>query len=286
MAHLTLEEFSAKYRARLQENYESSGARGWAVSFEDFRQACWQGVCILPAASDNEITARLDSLRVEDLALALGCLGGSEDAWDTFCARYRPTLYEAARALTHNETQARDLADSLLADLFGAEPGKEGRRSRLAYFHGRSSLKTWLRSVLYQKFVDEYRRQSRLEPLPEGGHEPVAERNAVSELDERRYAECLSEAVENALGQLPAQERLLLSYYYVQGLTLKQIGRLAVEHEATISRHLDRVREKLRKRIESYLRKIRKLSAYDVDRCLDFAARGVSVELEKILKPQ
>jgi RNA polymerase sigma-70 factor len=286
MATLTLEEFSAKYRARLQELYESSRACDWGVPFEDLRQACWRGVCISPAASDADIGARFDSLRIEDLALALGCLGGSERAWDTFCAQYRPSLYQAGRALTHNEGQARDLADSLLAELFGAEPGKEGRRPRLAYFHGRSSLKTWLRSVLYQRFVDEYRRQSRLEPLAEEGPEPVAGNSVVSEPDERRYAECLSAAVEHALAQLPAQEKLLLSYYYVQGLTLKQIGRLAVEHEATISRHLDRVREKLRKRIEGYLRKTRKLSAYEVDRCLDFAARGVSVELERILKPQ
>jgi len=286
MANLTLEEFSARYRARLQERYESSGAGGWAVAFEDFSQACWQGVHPSPAASNTEISARLDALRIEDLALALGCLGGHERAWDTFCSQYRPTLYAAARALTHDEGRARDLADSLLAELFGAEPGKEGRRPRLAYFHGRSRLQTWLRSVLYQRFVDEYRRQSRLEPLAEEGHEPVAGRNAVSEPDERRYAECLSEAVENTLRELPAPEKLLLSYYYVRGLTLKQIGRLAGEHEATISRRLDRVREKLRKRIEGYLRKTRKLSAYEVDRCLDFAARGVSVELEKILKPQ
>ena len=284
MANLT--EFPAKCHARLQERYESSGARGWAVSFEEFRQACWQGIRALSSAGDAEIIAGLESLRVEDLALALGCVGGHEPAWDTFCSQYRPTLYDAARALTHEEGQARELADSLLAELYGAEPGKEGRRPRLAYFHGRSSLKTWLRSVLYQRFVDEYRRQSRLEPLAEEVQEPVATNNTASEPDERRYAECLSEAVEHTLRELPAPEKLLLSYYYVQGLTLKQIGRLAGEHEATISRHLDRVREKLRKRIEGHLRKTRKLSAYEVERCLDFSARGVSMELEKILKPQ
>jgi RNA polymerase sigma-70 factor len=286
MADLTLEVFSAQSGAGLEELYESSGARRWAVSRESFAQACWRGVSASGGAEHAVIAARLGSLRSEDLALALGCLNGNERAWDTFYAQFRPTLYNAARALTHDEAQARDLADSLLAELFGAEPGAEGRRPRLAYFHGRSSLKTWLRSVLYQKFVDEYRRQSRLEPLAEESADPAVESTAVSEPDERRYADCLSEALECALAELKAPDKLLLSYYYVQGLTLKQIGRLAAEHEATISRHLERLRGKLRKRIEGYLRKVRKLSAYDVDRCLDFAARGVSVELEKILKPQ
>jgi len=286
MADLSLEVFSAQYRAQLEELYESSGARRWTVTLGAFTQACWRGVSASGGADHAEITTRLHALRSEDLALALGCLNGNERAWGTFYAQFRPTLYDAARALTHDEAQARDLADSLLAELFGAEPGTEGRRPRLAYFHGRSGLKTWLRSVLYQRFVDEYRRQSRLEPLAEESADPAVESAAVSEPDEHRYANCLSEALASALAVLQAPDKLLLSYYYVQGLTLKQIGRLTAEHEATISRHLERLRGKLRKRIEGYLRKIRKLSAYEVDRCLDFAARGVSVELEKILKPQ
>jgi len=286
MTDLSFEGFSNQYRQRLEELYESSGARRWAVSRESFAQACWRGVSAAGATGDADIAARLHTLRSEDLALALGCLDGNERAWDTFYAQFRPTLYDAGRALTHDEAQARDLADSLVAELFGAEPDAEGHRPLLAYFHGRSSLKTWLRSVLYQKFVDEYRRQSRLDPLAEESADTAVESAAVSEPDERRYADCLSEALESALSELKAADKLLLSYYYVQGLTLKQIGRLAGEHEATISRHLQRLRAKLRHRIEGYLRKVLKLSAYEVDRCLDFAARGVSVELEKILRPQ
>ena len=77
----------------------------------------------------------------------------------------------------------------------------------------------------------------------------------------------------------------MLGYYYVQQLTLKQIGRLTGEHEATISRHLEALRKKLRKRIEAYLRDVKRLNAYEVDRCLDFAARGVTVTLDRALKP-
>jgi len=34
------------------------------------------------------------------------------------------------------------------------------------------------------------------------------------------------------------------------------------------------------------LRKVRKLSAFEVDRCLDFAARGVLMNMEGVLKPK
>jgi len=134
--------------------------------------------------------------------------------------------------------------------------------------------------------VDEYRRRIRLEPLPDDVSVPATDAASVSEEDDRRYADLLAEAVSVALRELPVSERFLLSCYYVQQLTLKQIGRLRGEHEATASRHLESLRKKLRKQIEHHLRKVKKLGAYDVERCLDFATRGVTVNLEKALKPE
>lgn len=283
---MNFDEVLANHRRRLEELYSSSEAARWSVPFEDFAETAWKGIATAAEAHPSEIPRLLEAIRAKDLALALGCLRGNEPAWDTFCAEYRPMLYQSARALTHDETQARELADSLLADLYGLDRTASGRNSRFAYFHGRSSLKTWLRAVLYQKFVDEYRRQSRFEPLSEDRAEPPARESSASAEDDRRYAECLSEAAEAALAELRAAEKLLLSCYYVEELTLKQVGRLRGEHEATVSRHLEALRKKLRRRIETHLRKVQKLSAFEIDRCLDFASRGVMVKLEKALKTE
>ncbi len=286
MADLNFAEFFRDHGRRIEELYESSGSARWSVPLEDFARAAWQGIAAAAGAEPRAVPDLLKALRSEDLALALGCARGNERAWETICSNYRSALYEAAFAFTHGEVAARELADSLLADLYGLVSVPSGGSSRFAYFHGRSSLKTWLRAVLYQKFVDDYRRQSRLEPLPEAAAEPASSPSSVSERDDRRYAECLSEAVEAALAELPARQKLLLSYYYVQELTLKQIGRITGEHEATISRHLEASRKRLRRRIEGHLRKVRKLSAFEIDRCLDFAARGVAVNLERALKTE
>ena len=270
----------------MEEMFQSSDAARWSVPPEDLARAIWRGL-VTPAGDDpGAIPALLQAIRAKDLALALGCARGNEPAWDTFCAQYRPVLYDSARALVHDEARARELADSLLAELYGLEKTEAGRNSRFAYFHGRSSLKTWLRAVLYQKFVDEYRRESKLAPLDEEIAEPPARPASVSAEDDRRYADCLGEAVEAALAELRAPERLLLSWYYVEELTLKEIGRLTGEHEATISRHLETLRKRLRLRIENHLRDVKKLSAFEVEQCLDFASRGVSVKLEKALRTE
>lgn len=285
MAHLTFHDFFRSYRQQLETLYQSTRATRWSVTFEDFARAAWTGIASGAEADPRKIPHLLSSLRADDLALALGCAQGNEPAWDHFCLEYRGVLYGAAYALVREEARARELADSLLSELFVIERSEGAPQSRFAYFHGRSSLKTWLRAVVYQKFVDEYRRERRLEPLPEDSAGPTATERSVSKQDDRRYSDCLSQAVETALRELPANEKLLLSYYYVQQLTLKQIGRLTGEHEATISRHLESLRKKLRKRIENHLRRVSKLSAFEVDRCLDFAARGVTVSLERALRP-
>jgi RNA polymerase sigma-70 factor (ECF subfamily) len=286
MADLDFDQFFSDHRVRLEALHRASGAELWSVPLEALARAAWQGIAATASVERHEIPELLDTLRAEDLALALGCARGNERAWDTFCSKYRPVLYEAARAIVHEEAQARELADSLLTELYGVDFSAAVGPSRFAYFHGRSSLKTWLRAVLYRKFVDEYRRQSRLVPLPDSPDEASTTASSVSEQDERRCDGCLSEAMEASLRRLTPAEKLLLSYYYVQQLTLKQIGRLTGEHEATISWHLEALHQKLRKRIEAYLRDVKRLTAYEIDRCLDFASRGVAVELNRALKPE
>lgn len=89
------------------------------------------------APSPVEVEAYLASLRVEDLALACACREGLAPAWDYFVEQYRDGLYAAARAIAHGESRARELADSLFAELYGLGP-PEARRPLFGYFHGRS----------------------------------------------------------------------------------------------------------------------------------------------------
>jgi hypothetical protein len=67
---------------------------------------------------DAEVAAYLDSLHVEDLGLACACAAGDERAWEHFVREFRPVLYRCAAAAAPPE-QARDLAHSLYAELFG-----------------------------------------------------------------------------------------------------------------------------------------------------------------------
>jgi RNA polymerase sigma-70 factor (ECF subfamily) len=206
------------------------------------------------APTPVEVDRYLAALHLADLALACACAQGDAGAWDHFVLEFRPALYRAADAVDASGG-AREVADALYAELFGMKEKAGSRQSLFRYFHGRSSLSTWLRSLVAQRFVDRIRERRRLDPLPEDSS-PAAlpAPPAPPDPDQPRYAAAMRGALGVAIAALAARDRLLLGCYYAQEMTLAQIGRLRGEHEATVSRHLARVRRAIRDAVEQQLR--------------------------------
>ena len=206
----------------------------------------------------------MDASHAADLELARRCAAGDSAAWDRFVLEYRPVLYRAADALDRSGG-ARELADSLYAELYGVKEAGPERQSLFRYFSGRSSLATWLRAVLAQRFVDRLRSARRLEPLPDDDVPAVRE---PADPDQDRRAGLVLQALGRAVDRLESRERLRLSYYYVQELTLAEIGRVMREHEATVSRQLTRTRRGLRQAVERELRDERGLTPAEIAECV------------------
>jgi RNA polymerase sigma-70 factor, ECF subfamily len=116
-------------------------------------------------ATRPQIADFWQSLQLRDLALAHACALGRETAWQQFMTRYRDTLIQAAISITSSAATGRELADSFYADLFGLTDRGDQRRSPLAYYSGRGSLKGFLRATLAQRNVDHHRRTHRETPL-------------------------------------------------------------------------------------------------------------------------
>jgi RNA polymerase sigma factor (sigma-70 family) len=217
-----------------------------------------------------------------DLELARQCAAGEEQAWERFILEYRPQLYRAADALDPTGG-ARDLADSLYADLYGMPDSGGDRRSLFRYFQGRSSLATWLRAVLSQRYVDRLRERKRLEPLPE---DIAPSRPRADPIDPQRprYLSLLRDALGRAVKALAPRDRLRLSCHYLQELTLAEIGRLLKEHEATVSRQLARTRRALREDVEQQLRDEAKLSEPQIAECFSAASEEAGpLDLRQLL---
>jgi RNA polymerase sigma factor (sigma-70 family) len=260
----------------------------WGLSRDEFQAALERSAAYRFSAAqppqEKAVRVYLETLNLRDLALARACSAGNSAAWDFFMAQFRPELYRAARAIVGNaggESAARDLADSLCADLYGLREREGQRQSLFDYFHGRSKLGTWLRAILARRYVDEIRRARKIEPLEDDAGEPHTEiavmasasgANVEPDPERASYMAILQATLAAALNALDPRERLRLAYYYVDDRTLAEIGRLLGEHEATVSRKLERTRRDIRRGVEAALRRDKKWSDAQVRLCFQYAA--------------
>ncbi|MGZ4788307.1 MAG: RNA polymerase sigma factor, partial [Terriglobales bacterium] len=219
--------------------YQTSKAHRFDIAQAEFER--WVlGIVqkYLPSeATQAEAEDFVGSLRLEDLALARACAAGHERAWEQFMARFRELLYDAALGIAKESSQAKDLADSIYADLYGMNEREGQRVSKLSSYMGRGSLEGWLRTVIAQEFINRYRSRKRLVSLDEeeeeGAQFAAADPPVVPTTDSRVDA-----AVDEALAALDNESRVILSAYYLDGRKLAEIGRMLGFHEATASRKL------------------------------------------------
>lgn len=262
--------------------YEQSGAAAWDVSPARFREALSRSLAHRFGADSPADGGRgyLESLAVADLALACACIDGHDAAWEHFVRELRPQLYHGARTIAADE--GRELADSLYAELFGL-PGADGaRRSLLLHYHGRSRLITWLRSVLVQRRIDRVRVTRRFEPLDETADAPRGPQSVERDPERDTLVAHAQQALDAAIDALAPADRLRLRLYYGQDMTLAAIGRVLGEHEATVSRKLEKARRALKAGVDRALADRGLASAARV-RAMELAADAPELQLDRLL---
>jgi RNA polymerase sigma-70 factor len=287
--------------------YAPAQAGRWGLARECFAAALERSskkALTAGTASPQKLAQYIGALHLEDLALATACAEGVEAAWEHFFTTYRAYLRAAAAAILRcpaGAAEACDLADSLFSDLYGLSKAEGAERSLFRYFHGRSSLKTWLRAVLAQRHIDSIRAGRRFEELGEdnSGEElsaaPLGPPIQFVDPHRERYIAFFTRALQSALDGLEPQEKDRLRLYYAEEKTLAEIGRLLGEHESSVSRHLDRVRHHLRHNVENILRQgfgaangstvQPGLSGAEIALCFEYSAENTPIDLDKLLPP-
>ena len=257
-------------RQTLERLYARARADRWKVPQEVFSNALERSAEKAFAGrspGDAELNRYYESLHLEDLALACACAMGREDAWDHFVREFRPAMYRSADAIDPSGA-AREIAQALYAELFGLREKDGIRQSVFRYFHGRSSLATWLRSLIAQRYVDRHREHRRLEPLPgESSNTPLRTPAPMIDPDRERYVRIMKAVLAAAIAALLPKDRLRLACYYAQEMTLAQIAALTREHEATVSRQLAKTRKAIRTDVERRLAVDHGFKEREIDEC-------------------
>jgi RNA polymerase sigma factor (sigma-70 family) len=282
-----------------------AGIERWGVPTERFADElgrCGEAKFRTKQPTVEELKTYVDALRLEDLGLACACAEGVAAAWEHFVGIYRGYLRACAGAMLKRSASApesQELADSLFAELYGLSAEKRG--SLLRYFHGRSSLKTWLRAVLAQRHVDRIRAGRKFEELGDEDRRDNAKLPAAARVllvvdpHREKYLLKFSSALQTALENLDARDVVLLRMYYAEQKKLAEIGLGLGEHESSVSRHLEKVRQEVRSAVEGILRGGSEslngdgssggMSDAEIALCFEYGAEDAPIDLDKLLSP-
>ena len=306
LAHMGKLGLQTSLQAVLPQALAKSSAAKWDLARESFAETLARSVEKRfgnQVPPEEQLRIYILGLHLEDLALACACADGMIPAWEHFVATYQSYLRASAAAILRcpaSSPAACDLADSLFADLYGLNE-KARSRSLFRYFHGRSSLKTWLRAVLAQRHIDAIRASRRVVSIDDEEQRSAVREAAESiaahdgssgvDPDRQQYLELFRRTLELALSQLDPRDKNRLRLYYSEEQTLAEIGKALSEHESSVSRNLERTRRELRQQIEQALREgevtsdgraQKGLSDAQIALCFEYAAQDAPIDFDKL----
>jgi len=266
----------------------------------------------LPSSEQSENFLR--AIKVDDLFLALGCANGNERAWWEFDQQHRSYLERVSRHLASTDLNAQEVVDQVYVDLYGTRVVDGERVSKFGTYSGKGSIRGWLRTVIWHSLVDMHRAShdevsldEMTENVGEGhAHSSFAEKNLggehemIDDVARARYRKATVSSIENAFSHLGDHEKLLLLYYHVDGLKLREIARLVENpasplrnwfqrkssareknpasriHESTIMRWLEKTYSKVLKGFCEELCDLHNLKEEEVDICMDLATQDLA----------
>jgi RNA polymerase sigma factor (sigma-70 family) len=201
----------------------------------------------------------LEGLYAVDWAVCIGCLEGSNAAWEQlFNARTGRSdclLVDALRARAvrlyprdeeRQETAVTEFWSTLIA------PESESSLPILARYDGQRPLAPWLIRVFQNWHLSKLRQHSGLIALPDDDiaipidSGPKADANA-------RWHETFVLAARDWLGGIEEDERLLLGLRWRYRMSQREVASLLGLHEGSISRRNDKLRDKAVEQIKDRL---------------------------------
>src|SRR5688572_9086510 len=260
----------------------------------------------------QQINDFLDSVQAGDLFMSLACANGNERAWWEFDQQHRSYMERVARHLAKTEADAQEVIDTVYVELYGTRVVDGERISKFSTYSGRGSIRGWLRTVIWHSLVDLHRAghdelslDEMTETIGEGAtHASFAEQPSdgeaemVETITRERYRNATVSAIANAFASLEDHEKLLLLYYHVENLKLREIARLVENeasplrgwfqrktqtrnaggrtHESTVMRWLEKSYARVLELFKGELINVHSFSEVEIDQCVEIATQDLT----------
>ncbi|MBI3952030.1 MAG: sigma-70 family RNA polymerase sigma factor [Acidobacteria bacterium] len=226
--------------------------------------------------SESALVSLTKRLRLDDLYLAQACARGEEAAWEEFARAHFTFIGEFAQRSMAGSIEAEDLAQQVIADLW--------QRGKIGMYEGLSALRTWLGTVIAFAARNAIARARTTIPLQDEVQHEV-EKYQVDLPDEYATSrKLIVEAVKQIIAGLPPKEKLLLLLYYEQGLKLREMTAVYHITEASVSRQLKALRERIRDQVQAKLKRELGLGFAAAQELMAHLPADLDFDLQRLLK--
>jgi RNA polymerase sigma-70 factor, ECF subfamily len=179
-----------------------------------------------------------------DEALVAEAARGNRDAFDVLVRRYQSRLFQLIRILTHGDEESEDLVQETFVRAYRA----------VHRFRGESTFRTWLHRIAVNVVRTHLTRRSGRRGLrlveTSDAEDAVAQ---LASADDLESAVVRRRMIDQALAQLPAGLRLLITLRDVQGLEYREIAAITRLPIGTVESRIFRSRRRLRPLLEPLL---------------------------------
>lgn len=168
----------------------------------------------------------------DEARLLAGCLAGDRTAQQQLYQRYRAAMFSTALRMLGG---ARDLAQDALQDAF-----VEAFQS-LATFRQQSTLGAWLKTLVVRRALRTLRQEQRMDVYDQERHpEPLV----------AWHDNLTGEALEQAIGALPAGYRAVFCLVEVEGYAHQEVAGLLGISEGTSKSQLHHAKRLLQRKLQ------------------------------------
>lgn len=170
-----------------------------------------------------------------DQQLISKTLQGDTSAFGELVVRYQDFIYTIVVRMVKVREEAEEIAQDTFVKAF----------ERLNSFEGKSKFSSWLYSIAYRTALDSLRKHKKFQhhvPVEALHDEAIsAIENALQKLVEKER----SELIKHCIMQLSETDAAIVTFYYYEDLSVKEISKITGDSQDNIKIKLYRSRKKL-----------------------------------------
>ena len=169
-------------------------------------------------------------------------INGEKNLYEIVVRRFNPSLYKIGKSYNYNHEDTQDLMQETFIDAY----------KNLVKFEGRSNFKTWIIRIMmnncYKKRQKSSFKNEILQDVNENSQPMFSNsNNDTGKIIQNRE---LGHIIENALGKINFDYRMVFSLREINGLNTAETAELLSITEANVKIRLNRAKTMLRSEIE------------------------------------